>query len=49
MCGRYSLACIDDPCGRVRVIDPMIRFRSHFNIAPGSTHPVIVEHKRAHR
>jgi len=47
MCGRYSLACIDDLCGRFRVIDPMIGFRSHFNIAPGSTNPVIVAHERA--
>jgi putative SOS response-associated peptidase YedK len=47
MCGRYSLACIDDLCGRFRVIDPMIGFRSHFNIAPGSTNPAIVVHERA--
>ena len=47
MCGRYSLACIDDLCGRFRVIDPAIGFRSHFNIAPGSTNPVIVAHERA--
>ncbi len=47
MCGRYSLACIDDLCGRFRVIDPTIGFRSHFNIAPGSTNPVIVVHERA--
>jgi putative SOS response-associated peptidase YedK len=47
MCGRYSLACIDDLCGRFRVIDPAIGFRSHFNIAPGSTNPVIVVHERA--
>jgi putative SOS response-associated peptidase YedK len=47
MCGRYSLACIDDLCGRFRVIDPVIGFRSHFNIAPGSTNPVIVVHERA--
>jgi putative SOS response-associated peptidase YedK len=47
MCGRYSLACIDNLCGRFRVIDPMIGFRSHFNIAPGSTNPVIVVHERA--
>jgi putative SOS response-associated peptidase YedK len=46
MCGRYSLACIDDICGRFRVIDPSIGFRSHFNIAPGSTNPVIVQHER---
>jgi len=47
MCGRYSLACIDDLCGRFRVIDPTIGFRSHFNIAPGSTNPVIAVHERA--
>jgi putative SOS response-associated peptidase YedK len=47
MCGRYSLACIDDLCGRFRVIDPTIGFRSHFNIAPGSTNPVITVHERA--
>jgi len=47
MCGRYSLACIDDLCGRFRVIDPMIGFRSHFNIARGSTNPAIVAHERA--
>ena len=47
MCGRYSLACIDDLCGRFRVIDPAIGFRSHFNIAPGSMNPVIVVHERA--
>ena len=47
MCGRYSLACIDNLCGRFRVIDPSIGFRSHFNIAPGSTNPVIVVHERA--
>jgi putative SOS response-associated peptidase YedK len=46
MCGRYSLVCIDDLCGRFRVIDPSIGFRSHFNIAPGSTNPVIVRHER---
>ncbi len=47
MCGRYSLICIDDLCGRFRVLDPAIGFRSHFNIAPGSTNPVIVAHERA--
>jgi len=47
MCGRYSLACIDNLCGRFRVIDPTIGFRSHFNIAPGSTNPVIMVHERA--
>ncbi|WP_292368991.1 SOS response-associated peptidase [Methanoregula sp. UBA64] len=47
MCGRYSLLCIDNLCGRFRVMDPSIGFRSHFNIAPGSTNPVIVAHERA--
>src|SRR5208337_5568948 len=47
MCGRYSLACIDNHCGRFRVIDPNIGFRSHFNIAPGSTNPVIIVGERA--
>jgi hypothetical protein len=42
MCGRHSLARIDDLCGRFQVIDPTIGFRSHFNIAPGSTNPMIV-------
>jgi putative SOS response-associated peptidase YedK len=46
MCGRYSLVCLGDLCGRFRVIDPSIGFRSHFNIAPGSTNPVIVRHER---
>jgi putative SOS response-associated peptidase YedK len=46
MCGRYSFVCISDICGRFRVIDPSIGFRSHFNIAPGSTNPVIVIHER---
>ena len=46
MCGRFSLVCLGDLCGRFRVIDPSIGFRSHFNIAPGSTNPVIVRHER---
>jgi putative SOS response-associated peptidase YedK len=46
MCGRYSLVCLGDICGRFRVIDPSIGFRSHFNIAPGSTNPIIVRHER---
>jgi putative SOS response-associated peptidase YedK len=46
MCGRYSLWCIDDLCGRFRVNDPSLGFRSHFNIAPGSTNPVITMHER---
>ncbi len=33
--------------GRFRIIDPTIGFRSHFNIALGSTNPVIVAHERA--
>ena len=47
MSGRYSLVCIDDLCGRFRVVDPAIGFRSHFNIAPGSQNPVIISHVRA--
>ena len=47
MCGRYSLICIDDLCGRFRILDPTLGIRSHFNIAPGSTNPVIVAHERA--
>lgn len=47
MCGRYSLWCIDDLCGRFRLLDPTLGFRSHFNIAPGSSNPVIVAHERA--
>jgi putative SOS response-associated peptidase YedK len=46
MCGRYSLWCIDDLCGRFRVIDPALGFRSHFNIAPGSTNPIITMRER---
>ena len=46
MCGRYSFVGISDVCGRFRVTDPSIGFRSHFNIAPGSTNPVIVMHER---
>ena len=46
MCGRYSLIGIDDLGNRFRVIDPTLGFRSHFNIAPGSTNPVIVQHER---
>jgi putative SOS response-associated peptidase YedK len=46
MCGRYSFVCISDICGRFRVIDPSIGFRSHFNIAPGSTNPIILMHER---
>jgi putative SOS response-associated peptidase YedK len=46
MCGRYSLACIDDLGARFRIFDPSLGFRSHFNIAPGSTNPVIVSRGR---
>ena len=47
MCGRSSLACIDDLCGRFRLIDSTLGFRSHFNITPGCTNPVIMVHERA--
>jgi len=47
MCGRYSLIGIDDLGNRFRIIDPTLGFRSHFNIAPGSTNPVIVKHERS--
>jgi len=47
MCGRYSLIGIDDLGNRFRVFNPSIGFRSHFNIAPGSMNPVIVQHDRA--
>jgi putative SOS response-associated peptidase YedK len=46
MCGRYSLIGIDDLGNRFRVIDPTLGFHSHFNIAPGSMNPVIVQHER---
>jgi putative SOS response-associated peptidase YedK len=46
MCGRYSLICIDDLGIRFRVTNPAFGFRSHFNITPGSTMPVIVQHER---
>lgn len=42
MCGRYSLLCIDDLGRRFRVTNPAIGFRSHFNIAPSSEQPVVV-------
>jgi len=42
MCGRYSLLCIDDLGKRFRITNPVIGFRSHFNIAPESEQPVIV-------
>jgi len=42
MCGRYSLICIDDLGTRFRVFIPMLNIRSHFNIAPSQTMPVIV-------
>jgi|WetSurMetagenome_2_1015567.scaffolds.fasta_scaffold387881_1 putative SOS response-associated peptidase YedK len=41
MCGRYSLVCIDDLGNRFRVHNPMIGQRSRFNIAPGTSQPVI--------
>ena len=47
MCSRYSLVCIDNLCGRFRVVDPSDGFHSHFNIAAGSANPVIVVHDRA--
>jgi putative SOS response-associated peptidase YedK len=47
MCGRYSLIGIDDLGNRFRIFNPSIGFRSHFNIAPGSMNPVIVQHERA--
>jgi hypothetical protein len=47
MCGRYPLAFIDDLCGRFRFLDLTLGFRSHFNIAPSSTNPVIVAYERA--
>jgi len=43
MCGRYSLICIDDLGNRFRVFDPMLGCKSHFNIAPSQTMPVIVQ------
>ena len=42
MCGRYSLWGIDLLGRRFRVIDPMIGYRSHFNIAPSTENPVVV-------
>jgi len=45
MCGRYSLINIDELGNRFRIFDPSIGFRSHFNIAPGSTNPVIIQHE----
>jgi putative SOS response-associated peptidase YedK len=47
MCGRYSLIGSDDLGNRFRIFNPSIGFRSHFNIAPGSMNPVIVQHERA--
>jgi len=43
MCGRYTLICIDDLGTRFRLFDPTIGFRSHFNIAPGQSVPVIIQ------
>lgn len=42
MCGRYSLLCIDDLGNRFRVTNPVLGFRSHFNIAPSTEQPVVV-------
>ena len=47
MCSRYSLVCIDNLCGRFRVVDPSVGFHPHYSIVPGSTNPVIVAHERA--
>ena len=41
MCGRYALWGIDLLGKRFLVVDPMIGYRSHFNIAPGTQNPVI--------
>ena len=46
MCSRYALACIENLCGRFRVVDTLADFRSCYNISPGSTNPVIVAHER---
>jgi len=43
MCGRYSLIFIDDLGKRFRVFIPTLGIRSHFNIAPSQTMPVIVQ------
>jgi putative SOS response-associated peptidase YedK len=43
---RYSLFCVDELCGRFRVLDPVAGFVPHYNIAPGSTNPVIVKNGR---
>ena len=45
MCGRYSLICIDDLGNRFRIYDPTLGCKSHFNIAPSQTMPVVVEHE----
>ena len=45
MCGRYSLICIDDLGNRFRVYDPTLGCKSHFNVAPSQTIPVIVKHE----
>jgi len=42
MCGRYSLWAIDLVGRRFRVVDPMIGYRSHFNIAPATENPVVI-------
>jgi len=45
MCGRYSLICIDELGNRFRIYDPTLGCKSHFNIAPSQTMPVIVQHE----
>ena len=42
MCGRYALWGIDLLGQRFLVIDPMLGFRSKFNIAPATKNPAIV-------
>lgn len=46
MCMRYALFCVDELCGRFRVLDPVAGFAPHYNIAPGSTNPVIIQNGR---
>lgn len=43
MCGRYSLLCTDDLGNRFRIYEPLLGFRSHFNVAPSQTMPVVVQ------
>jgi putative SOS response-associated peptidase YedK len=42
MCGRYALWGINLLGQRFLIIDPMLGYRSHFNIAPTTENPVIV-------